>query len=75
MILKAANCLTCRMIRRFLLAFSTGAVLAWFMTGTVPFQTQDAGMMQGLMLVAVFFSLMSVLLRMRDMRARFRKRG
>lgn len=75
MILKAASCLTCRMIRRFLLAFAAGVVLAWCMTGTLPFQTADGETMQGLMLVAVIFAALSVVMRMRDMRARFRRRG
>lgn len=71
----AATCLTCRMARRFILAFGGGAFLAWMATGTIPFSTADGTVMQGLMAVAVMFTFLSVFMRMREMRSRFRRRG
>lgn len=73
--LSAASCLTCRMIRRFSFAFGAGVFFAWLMTGTLPFQSANGEVMQGLMLVAVMFTFLSVFIRMREMRARFRRRG
>lgn len=73
--LSAATCLTCRMIRRFLLAFGFGGVLAWQLTGANPFHPGNGVPMDGLLVVAVIFAFLSVFMRMREMRARFRKRG
>ena len=73
--LSAATCLSCRMIRRFLLSFGVGGVLAWQITGANPFHPGSGVPMDGLLIVAVMFAFLSVFLRMREMRARFRKRG
>lgn len=77
--LSAASCLTCRVVRRFLLSFGIGGLLAWQVTGANPFQQagQAGGgmVMDGLMAVAVMFAFLSVFMRMREMRARFRRRG
>ncbi|OYU17555.1 MAG: hypothetical protein CFE34_15150 [Rhodobacteraceae bacterium PARR1] len=73
--LPAATCLTCRMIRRFLLAFLLGGVLAWQITGANPFHPGSGVPMDGLLIVAVIFAFLSVFMRMREMRARFRRRG
>ncbi|GGW23879.1 hypothetical protein GCM10011452_09020 [Gemmobacter lanyuensis] len=67
-------CTTCRMIRRFVLAFGGGAFLAYQLTGTMPFQaTASDEVWNGLMWVAVFFAFMSVFMRMRQMRARWKR--
>lgn len=71
--LNAASCLTCRVLRRFVFAFGTGALLAWMLTGRLPFDVESAPMMQGLVLVAVMFAALTIFLRMREMRARFRR--
>lgn len=71
--LSAASCLTCRMIRRFLLSLLFGAVLAWQVTGTLPFDAGNENVMPGLMLVVVLFSGISIFIRMREMRSRFRR--
>lgn len=71
--LGAASCLVCRAIRRFFLAFAIGGFLAWQFTGSLPFEGDDAGVWQGLMAVAVMFTFLSVFMRMREMRARFRR--
>ena len=73
--LSAASCLTCRVVRRFLLSFGIGGVLAWQVTGANPFHPGNAVVMDGLMAVAVMFAFLSVFMRMREMRARFRRRG
>ncbi len=69
----ALGCLTCRMIRRFVLAFGLGAFVAWQVTGTLPFEGEGADTWKGLMMVVVVFSILSVLMRMRQMRARWRR--
>ena len=71
----ATSCLTCRMIRRFLLSFGVGGVLAWQITGANPFQPGSGVPMNGLLIVAMIFAFLSVFMRMREMRARFRRRG
>lgn len=67
------SCATCRLIRRFVLAFGMGVFLAWQMTGTLPLQTSEAGPIKGLMMVAVLFFVLSVMMRMRQMRRRWRR--
>jgi uncharacterized membrane protein SirB2 len=62
------------MVRRFSFVFGGGVLLAWMATGTLPFQHGDAWLMQGLMLVALIFAVLSLLLRLREMRARFRRK-
>lgn len=69
----AFACTTCRMIRRFVLAFGLGGFLAWQVTGTLPFDGNDGNAWKGLMLVAVLFSGLSIFMRMRQMRARWRR--
>lgn len=69
----AFACTTCRMIRRFVLAFGLGGFLAWQVTGTLPFDGAGADTWKGLMMVAVLFSFFSVFLRMKQMRQRWRR--
>ncbi len=73
--LSAASCLSCRMIRRFLLAFCVGGLLAWQITGDNPFAPNSSLPLEGLLIVPLIFVFLSVFLRMREMRARFRRRG
>lgn len=73
MMIGAVSCLACRAIRRFLFAFAVGGFLAWQFTGSLPFQGDDAAVWQGLMAVAIMFTFLSVFMRMREMRARFRR--
>lgn len=68
----ATSCTTCRAIRRFFLAFGIGAILAWQVTGSQPFQGEDGDLWAGLMMVAIIFSMISVMTRMRQMRAQMR---
>ena len=37
------SCLTCRMIRRFLMAFAIGGMLTWQLTGTLPSGVSTTG--------------------------------
>lgn len=67
-------CLTCRMIRRFVLAFGAGVLVMWQVTGTLPAETGDNDMWRGFMFVAMFFLVAGVFFRMREMRNRFRMR-
>lgn len=69
----ALGCTTCRIIRRFLLAFAVGGGLAWQMTGSHPFQAAAGEAWQGIMWVAVLFSGLSIFIRMRHMRGRWRR--
>lgn len=68
----AFACTTCKIIRRFLLAFGLGGFLAWQVTGTLPGQAGGEAW-QGVMWVAVLFSGLSIFLRMRQMRGRWRR--
>ena len=67
------SCASCRSIRRFVLAFGMGVFMVWQMTGTLPFQTGEGGPLQGLLMVAVLFFVLSVMMRMRQMRRRWRR--
>jgi hypothetical protein len=75
MSLFTSSCPTCRALRRVLLAFALGGVVAWQVTGNVQFQTVNDNVLSGLMAVVVIFAFLNVFMRMREMRARFRKRG
>lgn len=66
-------CATCRMIRRFVLAFGAGVFVMWQVTGSLPAETPDNGMWRGFMFVAMFFLVAGVFFRMREMRARMRR--
>lgn len=68
-------CATCRAVRRSLLAFALGGVVAWQAAGNLQFQGVNDHVLSGLMLVVVIFAFLNVFLRMREMRARFRRRG
>lgn len=67
-------CLTCRMIRRFVLAFGAGVLVMWQITGSLPAEGAHQGAWSGFMYVAVFFLAAGVIFRMREMRARMRRR-
>lgn len=69
-----AACLTCRMIRRFVLAFGAGVLVMWQVTGTLPAETADNGMWRGFMFVMMFFLVAGVFFRMREMKQRMRRR-
>ena len=75
MSLLTSACPTCRALRRVLLAFVLGGVVAWQATGNLQFQGVNDNVMSGLMFVVVIFAFLNVFMRMRQMRARFRKRG
>lgn len=68
------SCATCRMIRRFVLAFGAGVIVMWQATGTLPAETPDNGPWRGFMFVAMFFLIAGVFFRMREMRSRMRRR-
>lgn len=68
------SCATCRMIRRFVLAFGAGVLVMWQVTGTLPAETADNGPWRGFMIVAMFFLAAGVLFRMREMKHRMRRR-
>lgn len=70
-----ATCLTCRMIRRFVLAFGAGVLLMWQATGQLPAETADNAIWRGFMFVAMFFLIAGVFFRMREMRNRMRRRA
>ncbi len=70
----ALGCATCRMIRRSVLAFGLGAFLAWKLTGTLPTDPAGSGAWGGFMWVAVAITVLNVIVRMREMRSRFRSR-
>lgn len=67
-------CVTCRMIRRFVLAFGAGVLVMWQATGTLPAETADNAMWRGFMFVAMFFLVAGVFFRMREMKNRMRRR-
>ncbi len=69
----ALSCMTCRMIRRFILAFVVGGVIAWQVTGTLPFAVSDPKPLQGMVGVVILFSFLSVFMRMKNMRRRWQK--
>lgn len=69
----AASCLACRVLRRFVLAFIAGAFLAWQFKGQLPTDLFGGAEGQGLMMVAILFSGLSVFMRMRQMRARWKR--
>lgn len=68
-------CATCRMIRRFLLAFGIGAFLTWQITGSLPFDGENATIWRAFLLVVTGFYLVSIFFRMRQMRQRWRRQG
>lgn len=70
----ALTCATFRMIRRSVLAFGLGSFLAWKVTGTLPDDPAGQGAWSGFMWVAVAITVLNVIIRMRDMRSRFRSR-
>lgn len=65
----AFACTTCKIIRRFLLAFGLGGFLASQLTVTLPGQAGD----EGVMWVAVLFTALSIFLRMRQIGGRWRR--
>lgn len=69
-----ATCLTCRMIRRFVLAFGAGVLVMWQATGTLPAESADNNTWRGFMFVAMFFLVAGVFFRMREMRRMMRRR-
>lgn len=69
------TCATCRMIRRFVLAFGAGVLAMWQVTGTLPAETADNGTWRGFMFVAMFFLAAGVFFRMREMKSRMRRRS
>lgn len=70
----AAACLTCRMIRRFVLAFGVGVFVMWQVTGGLPAEDADTGPWRSFLFVAVFFLSAIVYFRMREMRNRLHRR-
>ncbi|MEY4872232.1 MAG: hypothetical protein RLZZ563_1562 [Pseudomonadota bacterium] len=62
------SCLTCRMIRRFLMAFAIGGMLTWQLTGTLPSDPGAMGVWQPVAMVAAIFAIAVVLMRMRQIR-------
>lgn len=75
MSLFGTSCMTCRAVRRSLLAFALGGVVAWQASGYMPLQAANEHVMSGLMAVVMIFAFLNVFMRMREMRARFRRRG
>lgn len=69
----AFACTTCRIIRRFVLAFGLGGFLAWQVTGVMPFDAEGSDVWKGFMWVAVIFTFFSVFMRMKQMRSRWRR--
>lgn len=69
----ALSCMTCRMIRRFVLAFGLGGFVAWQAGVTLPFDGGDVLVGQGLLLLVILFSILNLVIRMRQLRARWRR--
>lgn len=67
------SCTTCRVLRRTLVAFVLGGLLAWQLSGTLPGDPAGTPIWQGLMVVVIAFGFLNVFLRMRQLRARFRR--
>ncbi len=67
-------CVTCRIIRRFVLAFGAGVLVMWQITGSLPAEGANKGPWQGFTWVACFFLVAAVFFRMREMRSRMRAR-
>lgn len=66
-------CTTCRLIRRFLMAFALGGFVAWQVTGELPFHADQAILLKGMLLVVIAFSMVNLMIRLRQMRARWRR--
>lgn len=69
----ARACTTCKITRRFLLAFTLGGALAWLVSVTLPFPDQTAEVRQGVLWGAVLFSSLSILIRIGQVRIRRRR--
>jgi len=61
------------MIRRFILAFGLGAFLTWQVSGTLPFDGEGENAWRAMLLVVMLVTALNVFMRMKQMRARFRR--
>jgi len=67
-------CTTCRMIRRFLIAFGVGGYAAWQITaGALPNDAASQEVWRGALWVAIVIAGLNVFMRMRQMRSRWRQ--
>jgi len=69
----ATACATCRTIRRFLLAFGAGGFLIWQLTGSLPFEGEDAAIWRAFLIVVTIFYSVSIFQRTRQMRQKWRR--
>lgn len=67
------NCLACRMIRRFMVAFAIGGFATWQLTGSLPTDPGAAGVWQPVGMIAAVFAIAFVLMRMRQIRQSMRR--
>ena len=66
-------CQTCRLIRRFLLAFGLGVFLMWQFTGKLPFDPDSTAVMRAMMAVVIIVAGVNLYARMKQIRARLRR--
>lgn len=66
-------CTTCRVIRRFLIAFGLGVFVMWQMTGSLPFDPDDTTILRAMMAVVIIFAGINLFVRMKQIRARFNR--
>ncbi len=66
-------CTTCRMIRRFLIAFGLGVIVMWQLTGSLPFDVEDTTILRCMVLVVIVFAGINLYIRMKQIRARFNR--
>lgn len=71
--MNALTCTTCRMIRRFLIAFLVGIFVSWQLTGSLPFDGEDADAWRAMLLIIIMVVGMNIVIRVRQMRARWRR--
>ncbi len=71
--MNAITCTTCRMIRRFLVAFVVGLFLTWQLTGALPFEGDDANAWRAMMLIVIVVVGLNIFMRVRQMRARWHR--
>lgn len=67
----ALSCATCRMIRRFLIAFGLGLFLTWQLTGALPFEGEDASAWRAMLLIVILVVGLNIFMRVRQLRARW----
>jgi disulfide bond formation protein DsbB len=66
-------CETCRLIRRFLLAFGLGVLVMWQFTGKLPFDPDSTAVLRAMLGVVIIIAGINLYIRMKQIRARFRR--